>query len=320
MKKLINRLTVGLALLAAAMVGPAKAQTFPEKPLRLIVTVGPGAPADSLCRLYADEVSKKIGQPIIVENRPGGGAVIAAEAVNGAPADGYTLGCFNAVSFTPALQKTLPWDFLKGMEPVAGLFRAGFFLVATGKLPVNNYGEFLAYAKANPGKLNNYQLGPSQQVGFAAFAARAGIKVVDVGYKGAEAYQALLAGDVHAGLDGPASFLGQLQAGKVKLLFIASNVRSPLFPDIPTATEVGLKDFELPSGLSLWTKAGAPAEAIAKLNAAMNEALKTPRMIEAIRQTGGVAVTGSPENLRRQTEHDFRTWTDAARAANFVPQ
>jgi len=310
---------VGLALILAAPM-TAFAQRFPERPLRLIVPVAAGAPADVACRLVADETSTSLGQPIIVENRPGGNSVIAVDAVYNAPADGYTIGCFNVVSLTPALHKSLPWDFLKAMEPVSGYYRLGFFLAISGTLPVKNYSEFISYAKSHPGKLNNYELGPSQKIAFAMFASRAGIDVVDIGFKGPDAYQALVAGQVHAGFDGPQSFPGQLESGKVRLLFVASDQRAPLLPDVPTASEVGLKDFQVPAGLSFWVKAGTNKEAVSKINAAMIRAGKVNRIQEFITKSGAVSKFGSPEELRHQTERDFETWTEGARVANYVPQ
>jgi tripartite-type tricarboxylate transporter receptor subunit TctC len=238
-----------------------------------------------------------------------------------APADGHTLICFNGGNMAPALHKSLPWDFLKVAAPVIGIYRFGSFLVVNGKLPVNSAQEFIAYAKANPGKLNYFQLVPTQKIGFALFAARAGINIVEIPFKGPDGYAALLAGTVHAGLDGPVSFRGgQIESGQVKMLFTAAEQRSPLMPNVPTAREAGLGDLILPSGIHLWTRAGSPNDAIMRLNAAMNEVIKTPQIVESIRQTGGVAMGGGPEVLLRATEADFKIWAEGARIAKYEPQ
>jgi tripartite-type tricarboxylate transporter receptor subunit TctC len=310
-----------LVTTALAVSAPVGAQGFPTKPVRVITAVGAGAPADVLCRLYSEELSQRIRQPVVVENRPGGNNVIAVNALLEAPADGYTALCFSGGGMAPALHKALPWDFLKVVEPITGIYVFGFFLVVNGKVPVNNVQEFIAHVKANPGKLNYMQLVPLQKIGFALFAQRAGIDMVEVGYKGMEAYQDLLSGRVHAAMDGPASWRGgQIESGQVKMLFTAATKRSPLLPNVPTAAEAGLGDLELPVGLQFWTKAGTPRENVMRLNAALNEVLKSPRVVESIRNTGGVATGGPPEDLRRQTEKEFKIWGDGARIANYVPQ
>ncbi len=311
---------LGAAMVAAAFAAPAFGQAFPNKPLRMITSVGPGSPADVLCRIYSDELSQRIGQPVIVENRPGGNNLIAVNALFEAPADGYAYACFNHSNMVPALHKDLPFDFLKAAEPVVSIYTFGFFLTVNGKLPVKTAQEFIAFIKANPGKYNYSYLVPTQQIGFAMFAKIAGLNMVEVGYKGPDAYRDLLAGVVHAQMDGPVSFKGQEKEGLVRFLFTAAEKRSDLTPDVPTAKEVGLGDFTLPSGLGLLAKAGTPKEAINKVNAAINEAMKTDRMKNSIRDTGGVATGGSPEDMRQQMIRDFKAWTDGAKATNYVPQ
>jgi len=312
----------GVTLLAAAALATsALAQNYPSKPIHVVVALGSGSGADILCRIFSSELSARLNQPIVVENKPGGSGIVGAGAVIKSPADGYTALCHTPGSFSRALVKDLPWDFLAVMDPVINVYKLGFFLAITGKLPVNNLQEFVAYAKANPGKLNYYYLGTLQKIGFALFAQRAGIDMVAVGYKGGEFLNDLYAGSVHAGLDGPATFRGgQLDSGQAKLLFVASDARSPLAPNVPTAAEAGLGDLQLPVGLGFWMPAGSPKEAIAKFNAEMNEAMKTPRMVETIRNTGGVPFGGSPEAYRRQTELELKIWAEAARIAKFEPQ
>jgi tripartite-type tricarboxylate transporter receptor subunit TctC len=309
-----------LAVLGLAWAAQAWSQGFPNRAMRMITSVAAGAPADVLCRIYADELSQRVGQAVVVENKPGGDNLISVDAVLSNPADGYSLLCINGGNMAPALHKSMPWDFLKVMTPVVHIYKFGFFLVVNGKLPVNNAQEFIAYAKANPGKLNYFYLVPTQQIGFALFAQRAGIDVVGIGYKGPEAYRDIISGTVHAGMDGPVSFRAQPE-GTVKFLFTANDQRSPLTPNVPTAREAGLGDLQLPSGLTIWTKAGSPPEAINRVNAAMNDALKnSPRLIESIRATGGVVTGGPPEALLRQTELEFKIWADGAKLAHYEPQ
>lgn len=308
------------AVLGATASAPVWAQAFPNKPIRVITSVGPGSPADVLCRIYSDQLSSRLGQPFVVENRAGGNNMIAVNALLEAPADGYSYLCFNHSNMVPALHKNLPFDFMKVVEPVVSVYTFGFFLTINAKVPAKTNKEFVDFIKANPGKYNYSYLVPTQQIGFEMFAKIAGIDMIGVGYKGMDAYRDLLAGVVHAQMDGPVSFQGQEKEGLVRFLFTAAEKRSELKPEVPTAKEVGLGDFTLPSGLGLLARAGTPKEAISKVNAAMNEAMKTDRMKTSIRGTGGVATGGSPEDMRRQMVRDFKAWTDAAKATNYVPQ
>ncbi|HXC40033.1 MAG TPA: tripartite tricarboxylate transporter substrate binding protein, partial [Burkholderiales bacterium] len=226
-----------LAAVAVACAAQAWGQAWPTRPIRMVTSVGAGSPADVLCRIYADELSQRVGQSVFVENKPGGDNLISVEAVLSSPADGHSLLCINGGNMAPALHKSMPWDFLKVMAPVVHIYKFGFFLVVNGKLPVNTAQEFIAYAKANPGKLNYFHLVPTQKIGFALFAQRAGIDMVEIGYKGPEAYRDILTGTVHAGMDGPVSFRGNIDNGNIKLLFTANDQRSPLTPNVPTARE-----------------------------------------------------------------------------------
>jgi tripartite-type tricarboxylate transporter receptor subunit TctC len=239
------------ALLALAGLLPslhAAAQPFPSKPIRSIVPSGTGTGSDSLCRIFTEHLAQRLGQAVVTENRPGGNAVIGIDAAVKSPADGYTMLCFGGGSAAPSLHKSLPWDFLKVMDPVVYIYRLGLFLSVSGTLPVSTTQEFIAHAKANPGKLNYYYIAPSQKIAFAYFANRAGIELTEVYYKSGQAHVDLVAGLVHAGMDGPASFRAQLDAGRVKMLFVASNVRSPSYPNVPTSAEVGLGDFQMITG------------------------------------------------------------------------
>jgi tripartite-type tricarboxylate transporter receptor subunit TctC len=309
-----------LALAGLSLSLHAAAQSFPSKPIRSIVPAGTGTGSDSLCRIFTEHLAQRIGQPVVTENRPGGNAVIGIDAAVKSPADGYTMLCFGGGSAAPSLHKSLPWDFLKVMDPVVYIYRLGLFLSVSGTLPVSTAQEFIAHAKANPGKLNYYYIAPSQKIAFAYFANRAGIELTEVYYKSGQAHVDLVAGLVHAGMDGPASFRAHLDAGRVKMLFVASNVRSPSYPNIPTSAEVGLGDFQMITGIGYWVPAGTPKDAVARLNLAFNEAMKEPKMVATIQGTGGAAVGGAPEELRRLVEQEHRNWAEGVRIARYVPE
>ncbi len=283
-------------LLAAATAG---AQPWPAKPIRLIVNFPPGGAADQIARLVAPPVGEALGQPVVVENRPGANGNIGAEAVAKSPPDGYTLlmSSGGAFSVNPHLYTKLPFDPLKDLEPIAAAARISVFLVVKPDLPAKSVDELVALARASPGKLTygSPGSGSSPHIATAMFARAAGVQVTHIPYKGAApALTDLLGGQLDFMFD-PGIGLGQVRAGKLRLLAVGSPKRSPLFPDVPTVAETGMVGFDADSWFGFYAPAGLPAEIAARLNRELNRALQTPAVRDRILAIGGepVALTAA---------------------------
>ena len=291
----MKKLLVLAAVLAAA--ASAQAQQWPSKPIRVIVNFPPGGAADQIARLVAPTLAEALGQPVVVENRPGANGNIGAEAVAKSPPDGYTLlmSSGGAFSVNPHLYTKLPFDPLKDLEPIAAAARILVFLVVKPDLPAKSVNEFVALARANPGKLSygSPGSGSSPHIATAMFARAAGIQVTHVPYKGAApALTDLLGGQLDFMFD-PGIGLGQVRAGKLRLLAVGSPKRSPLFPDTPTVAESGIAGFDADSWFGFYAPAGLPPDVAARLNGEINRALQTPAVRDRIAAIGGEPVAMS---------------------------
>jgi tripartite-type tricarboxylate transporter receptor subunit TctC len=291
----MKKLLVLAAVLAAA--ASAQAQQWPSKPIRVIVNFPPGGAADQIARLVAPPLAEALGQPVVVENRPGANGNIGAEAVAKSPPDGYTLlmSSGGAFSVNPHLYTKLPFDPLKDLEPIAAAARILVFLVVKPDLPAKSVNEFVALARANPGKLSygSPGSGSSPHIATAMFARAAGIQVTHVPYKGAApALTDLLGGQLDFMFD-PGIGLGQVRAGKLRLLAVGSPKRSPLFPDTPTVAESGIAGFDADSWFGFYAPAGLPPDVAARLNREINRALQTPAVRDRIAAIGGEPVAMS---------------------------
>src|SRR5436190_10002058 len=323
--KLPRRKFLHLAAGAAALPALsqiARAQGYPSRPVRLIVGFPAGGANDIVARLIAQRLSERVGQPFIVENRPGAGTDIAAEEVVRAPADGYTLlqlGLSGAVNVT--LYDKLNFNLIRDIVPVAGLFRAPSVLEVNPSVPAKTVPEFIAYAKANPGKLNMASSGmgtPSHIFG-ELFKFMTGVKLVHVPYRGAApAVTDLLGGQVQVYFDPIPNSIGYIRAGTVRPLAITSATRSEALPDMPTVSEF-VPGYEA----SFWSGVGAPkatpAEIVDKLNKEINSALDDPKMKARFADLGGVALPGSPAEFGKLIADETEKWAKVIRAANIKP-
>ena len=285
----MRKLAVLLAVLAATV--SAQAQQWPSKPIRVIVNFPPGGAADQIARTVAPPLGEALGQPVVVENRPGANGNIGAEAVAKSPPDGYTLlmSSGGAFSVNPHLYKSLPFDPVKDLEPVAAAARILVFLVVKPDLPAKSVEEFLALVRANPGKLSYGSPGSGSSPHIAAEMLKraTNINIVHVPYKGAApALTDLLGGQLDFMFD-PGIGLGQVRAGKLRLLAVGSPKRSPLFPDAPTLAEAGIAGFDADSWFGFYAPAGLPADIAARLNRELNRALQTPAVKDRILAIGG---------------------------------
>ncbi|HEY3048075.1 MAG TPA: tripartite tricarboxylate transporter substrate binding protein, partial [Polaromonas sp.] len=279
----------------------ALADTWPGKPVKVIVNFPPGGAADQIARAVTVPLQQALGQPVIVENRAGAGGNIGGDAVAKSPADGYTLlmSSGGMVSVNPHLYPKMAFDPAKDLVPVAAAARVLVFLEVKPTLPVNNIKEFLAYLKANPGKLSFGSPGNGSSPHLAAemMKAQTNLFAVHVPYRGAApAIQDLLGGQLDFMFD-PGIGLQHVKAGKLKLLAVGSSKRSPLFPDVPTLEEAGLKGFDADTWFGFYAPAGTPPEVVNRLNREINKILGTPAVKDRIMSIGGVPAPMSPADF-----------------------
>jgi len=271
----------GLTAAALAMTaGPLAAQSYPTKPIKMIVPFPPGGPIDSIGRLIGQHMTAELWQNIVIEARPGAGGTIGANAVANAPADGYTLlmGSTTTLSISPHLYKNIGYDPVKGLVPVATVSLGAMVLVVSPKVPVKTLREFIAYAKANPGKLN-FGAGTASppHLAGALFKAKTGVNLVYVPYRGAApAVTDLLGGQIQFMIDAIGTLKPHIEAGKFIPLAVTSAARNPALPNVPTMIEAGVPGYVLDFWTGVATAAGTPPDVIAKLNGAINSALKKP--------------------------------------------
>ncbi|MDP2816954.1 MAG: tripartite tricarboxylate transporter substrate binding protein [Polaromonas sp.] len=317
-----RRVLLALALAAGAMLPAAHAQTaaWPTKPVRVIVNFPPGGAADQLARAIGVPLAEALGQPVVVENRGGANGNIGGEAVAKAPADGYTLlmSSGGMVSVNPHLYPKMAFDPAKDLVPVAAAARVLVFLEVKPTLPVNNIREFLAYMKANPGKLSFGSPGNGSSPHLAAemMKAQTNTFAVHVPYRGAApAMQDLLGGQLDFMFD-PGIGLQHVRAGKLKLLAVGSSKRSPLFPDVPTLDEVGLKGFDADTWFGFYAPAGTPADVVSRLNREINKILGSQAVKDRILAIGGIPAPMSPSDFNMRALIDGARFGALIRARN----
>ena len=314
------------ALLAAALVSGllaspfALAQSWPSKPIRVVVNFPPGGAADQLARAIGQPLSEALGQPVVVENRGGANGNIGGEAVAKSAPDGYTLlmSSGGMVSVNPHLYPKMSFDPAKDLVPVAAAARVAVYLMAKPALPPANVKDFISYVKANPGKLSFGSPGNGSSPHLAAemLKAQANVFAVHVPYRGAApAMQDLLGGQVDFMFD-PGIGLQHVKAGKLKLLAVGSSRRSPLFPDVPTLEEVGLKGFDADTWFGFYAPAGTPPEVVSRLNREINKVLATPAVKERIAALGGVPAPMSPADFNARASIDSTRFGALIKARN----
>ena len=306
----LHRRTLLTALAAAACAGTAQAQAWPAKPIKLVVNFPPGGAADQIARAVGVPLAEALGQPVVVENRAGANGNIGGEAVAKAAPDGYTLlmSSGGMVSVNPHIYARMSFDPARDLVPVASAARVLVYLLVRPDLPAQNIAEFIAYLKANPGKLSygSPGNGSSPHLAGEMMKSQAGVFAVHVPYRGAApALQDLLAGQIDYFFD-PGIGLNQVRAGKLRLLAVGSPKRSPAFPDAPTLAEAGLKGFDADTVFGFYAPAGTPAEVITRLNREINRILLTPPLRERMLALGGEALPLSPEQFHQRALDDAK--------------
>jgi tripartite-type tricarboxylate transporter receptor subunit TctC len=301
-------LLAGAALVAAA---PAIAADYPTKPVRWIVTYPPGGTTDLLARLMGNYLSEHLGQTFIIENKPGGGNNIGTEFAARAPHDGYTLLLVNpANGINQSLYKNLKFDILKDIIPVAGITRVPNVMEVNPDFPAKTVAEFIAYAKANPGKVNMASSGTGTSVHMSGelFMAMTGVKMAHVPYKGAgPALTDLMAGTTDVMFDNMPSSIGFIQAGKIRAMAVTTDSRSKALPDVPTVAET-VPGYEASAWFGMGVPKGTPADVIDKLNKAVNEALKDPKLVARLADLGGAPMPGTPADFGKVMADEVAKW------------
>jgi tripartite-type tricarboxylate transporter receptor subunit TctC len=310
-------------LLLACLCGTALAQVYPSRPVRLIVPFPAGGSADLIGRTLAKKMSEGLGQQVLVENRAGAGGTIGAGAVAKSPADGYTLGLgtVSTLAMAPVVRANPPYDSLAAFAPVSLVASAPFILVVNASVPAGSLAELVALAKSKPGGLNFASIGDGTLQHFTgeSFKSLAGIDIVHVPYKGvAPALVDLLAGQVQIGFDILASFqLQNLQSGRLRALAVLGPARVAQLPSVPTAAEAGLPGLAATAWFGLIAPKGAPAEALARLNAEVRKAVASAELREAIATQGLEPAADSPEEFAELIGKEMARWAQLVKATGF---
>jgi tripartite-type tricarboxylate transporter receptor subunit TctC len=324
--KLPRRKFLHLAAGAAALPAVshiAWAQEYPTKPVRIIVGFAPGGGADIAARLIGQWLSERLGQSFVIENRPGAGSNIATEAVVRAPSDGYTLLLVSApAAINATLYEKLSFNFIRDIAPVASISHVPHVMVVHPSFPAKTVPEFIAYAKANAGKINMASAGngSTPHVAGELFKMMAGVNLIHVPYRSAgPALTDLLGGQVQVMLDNMASSIEHIRAGKLRPLAVTTTMRSETLPDVPTVSEF-VPGYEVSNWFGVGAPKATPAEVLDRLNKEINSGLADPKMKARLADLGGTVLPGSPADFGKLIADDTEKWAKVIRSANIKPE
>jgi tripartite-type tricarboxylate transporter receptor subunit TctC len=319
--KLLRRQFLHLAAGAAALPAVsrvARAQAYPTRPVRIVVGLAPGGTNDIVARLMGQWLSERLGQPFVIENRPGAGTNIATEMVVRAAADGYTLLLVNATNAINAtLYERLNFNFIRDITAVAGILRTPNVMVVNPSVPAKSVPEFIAYAKANPGKLNMASPGngTSLHVVGELFKMMTGVNMVHVPYRGSgPAFTDLLGGQVQVYFTGTVSSIEYIKTGRLRALAVTTATRSEALPDVPTVSEF-VPGYEASGWFGVGAPKSTPTEIIDKLNNEVNAALADPKMKARLADVGGTALLGSPADFGKLIADETEKWAKVIKFA-----
>jgi len=320
--KLPRRQFLHLAAGAAALPAVsrvAKAQTYPARPVRLIAPFAPGGASDILARLMGQWLSERLGQPFVIENRPGAGSNIGTEAVVHAAPDGYTLGLFGAPSAINAtLYDKLNFNFVRDIAPVAGIIRGPYVIVVNPSVPAKTVPELIAYAKANPRKLNMASpgTGTGPHIAGELFKMMAGVDMVHVPYRGTgPSLTNLIGGQVQVTFEATPASIGYIRAGTLRALAVTTTRRSEALPDIPTVAEF-VPGYEASAWFGVGAPKATPAEIVEKLNKEINAGLADPKIEARLANLGGDVLALSPADFGKLIADETEKWGKVIRALN----
>jgi tripartite-type tricarboxylate transporter receptor subunit TctC len=313
-------LLLGVVLLAA----PAQAQTYPDKPVKIIAPSAPGGGFDFVARVLADKLPEHLGQPFVVENRAGAGTLLGTQMAAAAAPNGYTLliGGLSNIALNPGLYKQLPYE-PTAFVPVALVISYSYTWIARPNLPQSSLKDVIAYARANPGRLNLAisGLGTGQHVGAAILCKLTGVTMENVAYKGAQpVYTDLLSDRVDVFFDNTTTARPYIESGRVKALAISSAARNSLLPDVPTINESGVVPFEMETWFGLFAPAKAPAAVIDRLRGAVAETMKTPAVRATFEKSGGTLLDMTPAATETFVKAEIAKWTKLVRDAGVTAE
>src|SRR4051794_32838206 len=311
-------LAAGIAI-GLAFATSAGAQTYPDKPIKMIVPFPPGGPIEPMARLTGQSISASLGQQVIVENRPGAGSTIGYKAAAAAEPDGYTLlfGSSGSLGVAPALYPSLDIDPLKHFTTVATTSLLPHIMVVGPQVPAKTVAEFVAYARTNPGKLNyGAGLGTPPHLLSTLFKTQAGLDITYIPYKGsAPSVTDLLAGQTHFTIDGMLILIPQVQQGKLRPLAVARPERWPELPDVPTFVEAGYPDIVIDAWTGVMAPKGTPREIVTRLNAVINDGLKTEEIKTALTRFHALPKAGTPREFDAFLKDQLPIWAAMVKLA-----
>jgi tripartite-type tricarboxylate transporter receptor subunit TctC len=315
------RLVTGAAVLPT--MSRAWALDYPTRPVRIIVGFPPGGPTDIFARLISEWLSKRLGQAFIVENRPGAGSTVGISAVVSAPPDGYTLLLVSTSAvISAAYYRNLNFDLIHDIVPICGVALEPLVMVVHPSVSAKTIPEFIAYAKANPGKIVMASVGngTTPQMTGELFKLMAGVDLLHVPYQGAApALTDLLAGRAEVMFEAMPTLVGYIQSGKLRALGVSTATRSPVFPDIPTIGEV-IPGYESSVWFGIAARRQTPAEIVELLNKEINAGLSDSTLNARLGEFGGIALKGTPAEFERLFVGDAQKWAEVMRAANIKPE
>jgi tripartite-type tricarboxylate transporter receptor subunit TctC len=315
------RLAGGMAILPATRF--ARAQGYPTRPIRIVLGYPAGGSTDLVARIVGQRLSERFGQPVVIENKPGAGTNLAAQTVVAAAPDGYTL-LFTASTYAinATLYEQLPYNFLRDIVPVAGLAELPLVMDVSTSLPANTIAEFIAYAKANPGKINfaSFGVGTIAHLAIELFKLTTGIEVVHVPYRGgAPMITDMLAGRIQAGIDAMPNSLPHIRSGAVRALAVLPGMRAAALPNVPTVGET-LPGFEVSTWSGVGVPRGTPPDIIATLNREINAALLDPGISARLADVGGSPLVYTTAQFDAVIRADTEKWAKVIRSAGIKPE
>ncbi|MFM9971235.1 MAG: Bug family tripartite tricarboxylate transporter substrate binding protein [Burkholderiales bacterium] len=325
----MNKTAMGKSAVFAALIltasQQAMAQAYPNKPLRIVVTAAAGGITDIMTRIMSENIQRSIGQPMIVENRPGAGGSTAVQFVAKSAPDGYTLVIVNVgnAAIAPWVTKDLPYDPLKDLVGVAAVAEVPSIVAIPDSLPVKTLKEFIEYGRANQGSINYGSAGNATMPHLAAelLSFLTGVKMVHIPYKGAApAGVDLAAGRIQLSLLGVGSVRAQLAAGTVRVLAVAAPKRIAAIPNVPTFAEAGLPQYEVVNWFGVLAPAGTPRDVVALLNNHIGQAFENPKAVEQLTSAGIVPMKETVEQFQKRIVSDHVKWRDVVRNAGIKPE
>jgi tripartite-type tricarboxylate transporter receptor subunit TctC len=314
------RLALGFLLAAFATTSPAQ---YPAKPVRVVIHFPAGGSTDVVTRILAQALTESMGQPFVVENKPGADGAIAAAQVIASPPDGYTLfvATNTPMMQLPLLKKEPPYDPVTAFTPISLVGRYTFVLVIAPTFPAKTMSEFIAYAKANPGRINFATYSGATQLAYAQIVKTAGVEMLRVPYKGeAPSVTDILGGQIHAVFATPTVTLSHIREGRLRALAVTTPTRSPLLPEVPTTVEAGMPPISVEFFAAMFGPAKLPAEIVARLGRELNAAIARPQVREQIDRQGFALAGTTPAELGAFVKQQLDAWARGFRDAGMTPE